>query len=101
MSFAAPDEVITNFTPANQESLLLRPVKIELGPTPRLLDLMVDSLENKPASLPDWQSTAALSVVEDQALKRGRMKMLSKHKNSRSRRLGTFKATRYTIDMKE
>lgn len=68
LSFAAPDERISNSKLTDQEPLLTRPMKTKHGPDPRQQDVEVGNLEKKVVLPRDWQRMANLSLIEDEAL---------------------------------
>lgn len=79
LSFTAPDDYINNSTSTDRESLLSRPVKIEQDPAPGWQDSQFGNLETTPASSQNCQLIVDLFLVDDKAMKKDIIKMLSKH----------------------
>lgn len=80
---------------------MLGSVKTERNHARRQQDPTVGHLEIKSASPKDWQSMADLSLVEDEALNKGIEVMLSEKMDLWSVRLGTIRATHFTINLKK
>lgn len=100
LSSAVPDEETTISTPTNQLSLLLVQ-QSKQGLSLRQQKSQFGNLENRPALLQAWQLLVDLSVVKNKTLRKEIRVILFKRMKLWRGRLGTIKATYYTVEFVE